>query len=142
MGDGNQNAGLLGLTLQTRFGWTWKAGTWTKVNPRSLLNWPMQANGAEMMRLACCELTERGIMVCCPVHDALLVEGPESEIDAIVGITRAVMEKVSELVLGEGRIIRTDAEIIRWPNRFTDVAGIGMWDRVMVHLDRAERSVD
>ena len=139
---GNQNAGLLGLSLQTRFGWTWKAGLWTKVNPRSLLNWPMQANGAEMMRLACCELTERGIMVCCPVHDALLVEGPESEIDEIVSTTRAVMEKASELVLGEGRIIRTDAEIIRWPNRFTDEAGIGMWERVMVHLDRTERGVD
>jgi hypothetical protein len=81
-------------------------------------------------------------MVCCPVHDALLVEGPEPEIDEIVSTTRAVMEKVSELVLGEGRIIRTDAEIIRWPNRFTDEAGIGMWERVMVHLDRTERGVD
>jgi hypothetical protein len=102
----------------------------------------MQANGAEMRRLACCELTERGIMVCCPVHDALLVEGPESEIDAIVGTTRAVMEQASELVLGKGRTIRTDAEIIRWPNRFTDEAGIGMWERVMVHLNRAERDAD
>jgi hypothetical protein len=52
------------------------------------------------------------------------------------------MEQASELVLGKGRTIRTDAEIIRWPNRFTDEAGIGMWDRVMVHLDRAERSAD
>ena len=42
-------------------------------------------NGAEMMRLACCLATERGIAVCCPVHDALLVEGPA---DGIVRSSR------------------------------------------------------
>jgi hypothetical protein len=34
----------------------------------------MQANGAGMMRLACCEATEKGIGVCRPGHDALVIE--------------------------------------------------------------------
>ena len=35
---------------------------------------PAQAHGAEMLRLACCLVTERGIQLCCPIHDAVLVE--------------------------------------------------------------------
>ena len=131
----NQNAGLLGFPLQTTFGWTWQAGFGTSVNPRSLLNWPMQAGGAEMMRLACCDLTERGIMLCCSVHDALLVEGPVSEIHDVISQTRAAMERSSELVLGRGKIVKTEVDIIRFPNRYKSESGIEMWDRVMAILN-------
>ena len=130
-----QNAGLLGFTLQTTFGWTWHAGIGTHVNPRSLLNWPMQANGAEMMRLACCELTEQGIIVCCPVHDALLVESLADDIDFVITATRAAMEHASELVLGEGYIVKTEAEVVLHPYRYNDEAGVEMWNRVMAILD-------
>jgi hypothetical protein len=68
----------------------------------------MQANGAEMMRLACCEATEKGVGVCCPVHDALLIEAPAHEIEAAVEATRAVMQKASEIVLA-GFPLRTEA---------------------------------
>lgn len=138
----NQNAGLLGLQLQTTFGWTWQAGSGTKVNPRSLLNWPMQANGAEMMRLACSLLTEQGVMVCCPVHDALLVEGPIDDIDAIIAATRSAMERASALVLGAGYVVKTDVEVVVYPNRYRDEAGGDMWDRVMVILDRQGADTD
>ena len=37
--------------LHTVFGWTVRVGP--DANPRSLRNFPCQANGAEMMRLAC-----------------------------------------------------------------------------------------
>lgn len=133
----NQNAGLLGLPLQTVFGWAWRAGQGTTVNPRSLLNFPMQANGAEMMRLACCELTEMGIKVCAPIHDALLVEADLAEIDNVVSMTRAAMERAGELVLGEGRIVRTDVDVVRYPDRFVEEAGTDLWDRVMHLLDDA-----
>jgi len=126
----NQNAGLLGFAMQTTFGWTWRAGVGTQPNPRSLLNWPMQANGAEMMRLACCDLTEQGIIVCCPVHDALLVEGPSDDIDSVIEVTRAAMERASELVLGAGYIVKTDVDVVRHPDRYADEAGVAMWHRV------------
>ena len=54
-------------------------------NPRSLRNFPMQANGAEMLRIACILGTERGIEVCAPVHDAVLIAAPVERIDAEVG---------------------------------------------------------
>jgi DNA polymerase I-like protein with 3'-5' exonuclease and polymerase domains len=131
----NQNAGLMGVELRTTFGWTWKAGMGTSVNPRSLLNWPMQAGGAEMMRLACCDLTENGIMVCCPVHDALLVEGPADDIDHVIAVTQTAMEAASELVLGAGRVVKTDVELVTYPCRYEDEAGIEMWNRTLALLE-------
>jgi len=127
----NQNVGLLGCALQTRFGWTWQAGPGTTINPRALLNWPMQSNGAEMMRLACCELTEQGVQVCAPIHDAILIEADIDEIDQVVEKTKIAMAHASELVLGTGKIVRTDVEIIRYPDRYVDEAGGDLWDRVM-----------
>ena len=94
----------------------------------------MQANGAEMMRLACCELAEMGIAVCCPVHDALLVEADIGDIDRVISVTRKVMEHASQLVLGHGRIVRTDVDLVRYPDRFEDEAGVEMWDIVMSRL--------
>ena len=131
----NQNSGLLGVGLQTTFGWTWRARPGTTVNPRSLLNWPMQANGAEMMRLACCALTEKEVTVCCPVHDALLVEGDEDVIDDVVATVRAAMAEASELVLGSGFVVRTDAVLIRHPDRYQDDGGFAFWSKVMHFLD-------
>jgi hypothetical protein len=50
--------------ISTVFGWRLNVGA--DFNPRSLMNFPMQANGAEMLRLACCLATETGIGVCAP----------------------------------------------------------------------------
>jgi hypothetical protein len=69
-----QDRAMLTGQLSTVFGWTLHVGR--DVNPRSLRNFPVQGGGAEMLRLAACLATERGLMVCAPVHDALLVEGP------------------------------------------------------------------
>ena len=59
----------------------WQIHTRDELNDRSLRNFPMQANGAEMLRIACILLTEAGIRVCAPVHDALLIEAPLDELD-------------------------------------------------------------
>jgi DNA polymerase I-like protein with 3'-5' exonuclease and polymerase domains len=113
--------------LHTVFGWAVHAGG--EINPRSLRNFPMQANGAEMLRLACCLATERGIAVCAPVHDALLVEGPADTISALVEATQSAMQEASELVL-PGFPLRTDAKIVRYPDRYSDDRGKAMWELV------------
>ena len=58
--------------LKSVFGWEIKVSK--DSNPRSLRNFPMQANGAEMMRIAMILLTEDSIRVSAPVHDAFLIE--------------------------------------------------------------------
>ena len=121
------HAMLLGW-LQTVFGWKVHVGS--KVNPRSFANFPMQANGAEMLRLACCLATERGILVCAPVHDALLVEGPAVSIDEVVAETKRAMAEASRIVL-RGFELRTDAKIISYPDRYMDKRGERMWQTIM-----------
>jgi hypothetical protein len=124
--------GLLTGRLRTVFGWECHTGP--NLNPRSLRNFPMQANGAEMLRLACCLATERGVEVCAPVHDALLVEGPAREIEDVAAATRQAMVEASELVL-PGFPLRTDAKTVVWPNRYTDERGQRMWDVVCSLID-------
>jgi hypothetical protein len=120
--------------LHTVFGWRVHAGP--EANPRSLANFPMQANGAEMLRLACCTLTEGGTAVCAPVHDALLVEGPEGRIDEVVAGTQAAMRRASEVVLG-GFPLRTEAKVVRHPDRYVDERGREMWETVLELLPPA-----
>src|SRR5262249_50415110 len=107
--DRVEREAMLTGRLRTVFGWAVHVGP--DANPRSLRNFPMQANGAEMMRLACCLATERGIMVCAPVHDALLVEGPADGIEGVVSATQVVMRVASELVL-PGFPLRTDTKVV------------------------------
>jgi hypothetical protein len=89
----------------------------------------MQANGAEMMRLAACLATERGIGVCCPVHDAFLIEAGADEIGAETARMQDAMREESELVL-PGFPLKTDAKIVRYPDRYTDPRGERMWNAV------------
>jgi DNA polymerase I len=128
------HAMLLGW-LQTVFGWRVHVGP--KPNPRSLANFPCQANGAEMLRLACCLATERGIQVCAPVHDAVLIEAATGDIDEAVKETQRAMREASEVVL-PGFSLRTDADIVRWPDRYRDERGTAMWQTVNSILDERE----
>jgi hypothetical protein len=120
--------------LQAAFGWTVHAGR--EANLRSLRNFPLQANGAEMLRLACIDLTERGIAVCAPVHDALLIEAAADEIEQAVALCQQAMGRASEAVLS-GFTLRTEARVLRHPERHLDGKGRQMWDAVFGHLGRS-----
>lgn len=130
--DRIQDEAMLTGRLRTVFGWT--VHVERNANPRSLRNFPMQAHGAEMLRLACCLATERGIPVCAPVHDALLIEGAVDEIDREVFMTQEAMREASEVIL-PGFPLRTDAKIVRYPDRYRDKRGERMWETVSRLLD-------
>jgi hypothetical protein len=86
-----------------------------------------------MLRLACCLATERGISIVAPVHDAVMVEGPADSIDEILARTQGAMAEASEIVLAGFRL-RSDARIVRWPDRYMDDRGREFWGRVMALL--------
>ena len=123
---------MLNSELHTVFGWRVHVGR--DANLRSLMNFPMQANGAEMLRLACCLTTERAIKVCAPIHDALLIEARSSRIEEDVAQTQAAMAEASEIVL-DGFRLRSDAEIVRWLDRYMDPRGQVMWDTIQAILN-------
>jgi DNA polymerase-1 len=120
--------GMLHRHVDTVFGWRLHVGP--DANPRALANMPMQGNGAEMMRLAVCTATEAGLKVCCPVHDAFLVEGESGHIEEVTTAMREHMAAASRVVLA-GFELRTGVEVVRCPDRFVDARGQAMWERVM-----------
>jgi DNA polymerase-1 len=134
--DAAINHAMLRGWLHTVFGWRVHVGP--DANPRSLANFPMQANGAEMLRLACCLATERGIRVCAPVYDALLIEASADEIDHAVADTQAIMAEASRIVL-DGFELRTEAKMVRHPDRYTEVRGERFWREVVSILGSLPR---
>ncbi len=121
--------------LHTAYGWHIHVGE--ESNPRSLRNFPMQGNGAEMMRIAACLATERGIEVCAPVHDAFLICAPLNRLDADIAGMRQAMAEASRIVL-DGFELGTDASVTRWPDRYVDARGRTMWERVTELLQQVD----
>ena len=126
--------------MQTAFGWTYRIGIVGAVNERSLRNWPVQATGADILRIACILATRHGIKLLAPVHDAVLIEAPVDRIEADVALMQEIMRRASRIVLNataDGtHELRTDAKIIQSPDRYTDPRGAEIWDRVTELLDR------
>lgn len=136
--DGVLHQALLGGRLWTTYGWQLFVDD--TPNGRSLCNFPMQANGSEMLRLSCIRLIGDGVRICAPVHDAILIEAPLTELDNVVAHTQAVMRAASAAVLG-GFMLESDAKIVRSPERYMDKRGISMWNTVMDQLGLDARKV-
>jgi hypothetical protein len=139
--DAAVDQAMLTGVLHTVYGWHIHIGE--RSNPRSLRNFPMQANGAEMLRLACCLGIERGVEICAPVHDAVLVCAPVERLEHDIAMMRQAMADASRTVLN-GFELGTDCpdeldslgkpnpfpHIIRYPGRYMDARGQVMWERV------------
>jgi hypothetical protein len=128
--DRNASAALFGCPLQTCFGWKIQVGLGTDPKARTFLNWPMQANAAEMLRLACCLATEAGLTICAPIHDALLLESPTNRINNDIDLLKSIMQEASEIVLGDGKSCGIDVQVFHYPDRYQDERGVYMWDKV------------
>jgi hypothetical protein len=89
----------------------------------------MQGNGAEMLRIACIFLTEAGVRVCAPVHDALLIELPIGELESGLVKAQHLMRQASRAVLGDFEL-SSDAKVVCYPDRYMDERGQVMWDTV------------
>jgi hypothetical protein len=133
--DSAVDEAVLGGRLWAGFGW--QIHTRDQLNDRSLRNFPMQANGAEMLRIACILLTEEGIRVCAPVHDALLIEAPLDELDKAIATTKSLMQEASRIVL-DGFELGSDVKVVRYPDRYMDKRGVVMWDKVMSLIEESE----
>lgn len=130
--DGVLNEALLNRRLWTAFGW--QIHVTDSANDRSLRNFPIQGNGAEMMRLASIRLVADGIRVCAPVHDAFVIEAPLAELDEAIVHTQDVMRWASAQVL-EGFELASDLKVVRNPDRYVDHRGSKMWAVVMEQLE-------
>jgi DNA polymerase-1 len=125
--DSQVDRAMMGETLRSNYGWQLHPEV---DGPTTFRNFGLQANGAEMLRIAAMAITERGISLCALVHDALLIEAPLEEIDCAVVEVKTCMAAASRAVLG-GFELETESYVVRWPNRFCDERGAKMWKTVM-----------
>ena len=124
---------MLHGAICTVFGWPVHVGE--QPNPRSLRNFPMQANGAEMLRLACCLATERGIEVCAPVHDAVLIARRSSGSTPTSRPCKRPWRRPRRRCWAGSR----SAPRRRYPDRYRDPRGEVMWKRVSDLVRQRER---
>jgi hypothetical protein len=92
-----------------------------------------------MLRLAAIFAREAGVAVIAVVHDALTVESAAGDIEHAVALAQRAMRRASEIVLA-GFPLRTDAQIIHYPNRFREERGLTMWQWMLETLPTVERS--
>ena len=113
--------GSLRKTLHSSFGWTLHVSAECKT--RTLANFPCQANGAEMMRLAAIYAEEDGVRLCAPNHDAFLIEAPIGEIDWEIERMKDCMDRASAVLLS-GVKLKVDVRIARYPQRLVPTSGL------------------
>jgi hypothetical protein len=133
--------------MRTAFGWKYHIGIIeTTVNARSIRNWPVQATGADILRISCILAARHGIRILAPVHDAVLIEAPLEHIEADVALMQEIMRRASRIVLnsnvGGAHELRTDAKIIRYPDRYSDKRGEDIWAYVLKHLADYQRAAN
>ena len=135
-GDWLQHALQTG-SMRTAMGWKCCVGE-LELNERSIRNWPIQASGADILRVACSMAARRGIKLLAPVHDAVLIEAPIERIESDVARMQDIMRRASRVVLGDNIELRTDAKIVRYPDRYSDKRGDKIWAQVLELLARCE----
>ena len=120
-------------TLMFGYGRLWVWDGWQcllgdKPNVKSVLNWPVQSTGGVLLRLAIVLAARKGVRIIGPVHDAVLVEARDEDIEEHVRLATEAMDEACRAVLGD--VIRTERQIIRADGRFYDKKGEKLWDDI------------
>jgi hypothetical protein len=125
-------AAMLRRRIESIYGWPLHISS--KPNKRTLYNFPMQANGAEMLRLAAWWLCEAGIVPSMLVHDGILIEARNQEqIEHAIEIMRAAGRDVCN-----GFEIGVDVDQLLQPGeRYRDKRTVAqeMWATIMHTLE-------
>jgi DNA polymerase-1 len=117
--------------LVASFGWTLHVPP--DANDRTLRNFPIQANAAEMMRLATIFAVDRGLSIAAIVHDAFLIDAPVDAIGDACASMQECMSTASALVL-DGLVLRSDARIVRDGQSLIEPRGQAIWQLVTEFL--------
>jgi DNA polymerase I len=132
------NSSLLFKKVTTCYGWQYRVIGQEKKEMRTIKNFPSQATGAEILRVACILLSEHGIKIIAPIHDAVLIECNEEEAEETINQAQKIMSDASEIALGFGYRIKTEADVIKYPERYSDPRGIETWGKIMKILEDIE----
>ena len=107
----------------------WTMSLEKPISERTARNWLIQSIGATLFRLALIMISRINGQVVAPVNDALMIQARIAAIEAEVARTRHCMERASRLVL-KRLTLRTDYQIVRYPDRYIDKRGKATWEAV------------
>jgi hypothetical protein len=122
-------------------GWSLTA-TGAPGEERTFLNFPMQGNGSELLRLVIVRASHLPIIGC--AHDSIMVEAPIDQIEAVVAELKAIMRQASRDLFGfELRAdCNPETDIVRYPDRFIDKReredGMQHWQWLMQLIEGEE----
>ena len=119
---------MLDRRIESAFGWPLRISS--SPNKRTLYNFPMQSNGAEMLRLAAWQVCEAGIVPNMLIHDGILIEArSKEEIAHTIEIMRAAGRDVCN-----GLEVGVDVDqMLEGGARYRDKRPVAkqMWDTIM-----------
>jgi hypothetical protein len=126
----------LHLEIGTPFGWHMQCPS--GINPRTVRNFPIQSSASEILHVACLLAERRGIELVAPIHDALLAEGPLSQVEKLSHALDELMGDAAALVL-RGYRLPTDCKIVKPGEHYQDERGAAMWATVTRLVAKLER---
>tara|TARA_R110000803_G_scaffold62957_2_gene123411 strand:- start:1133 stop:2902 length:1770 start_codon:yes stop_codon:yes gene_type:complete len=124
--------------FETKFGWRYYISDTESVNPRRLMNWPLQSHGSEILRRAIVDLDDEGFEISMPVHDAVLIhmdrKGAREKIEKI----KSIMSEAAKKVIGCN--IQVDTKLITHAFR-QDKTHQDRWNTLYEKLLKAKKEV-
>ena len=132
-----------GLKLEIGTPFDWRMQCPSGINPRTVRNFPIQSTGSEILHVLCILAERRGIEIVAPVHDAVMAEGPLSEVEDLSRELDRVMGDASAVVL-RGYRLPTEAQSVRPGDHYKDKRGAAMWDtvtRLVAKLEQEQEQI-
>jgi DNA polymerase I-like protein with 3'-5' exonuclease and polymerase domains len=117
------------VTGAFRRGVCWTAGGWPrkvsrKDNPLSVMNFPVQGSGGDLLRLMVIYLTRQGVRLLATNHDSVLMECRPDQLDDLKAtVDFAFRQAVNQLF--PGAPMRIDKEVFK--GRYEDKDGERVW---------------
>lgn len=129
-------------SMKTRLGWGLRLGSTDflagrRIKDRTLVNFPVQGTGGDLLRLASIRAMEEGLDVGAPVHDALLLCAPVSEIEDQTRKLEQVMARASMEILG-GVALRSETSMTVFPDRYDPESGDELWESTLQALQEVK----
>ncbi len=120
------NEGLLTSQMQTAFGWKRHVEVGTSV--RTLQNFPAQANGGEILRMAAIGLVEAGLDLIGTIHDSAMVEADAQDAEQVKVELERHMVGAGRAVLGTaGPDLKVKTVVIRPGHRWHQKGKDQVW---------------
>ena len=127
--------------MRSRLGWILRPHARTRET--SLLNYPMQTTGSEILQRAVYLAQRAGVHVCCTVHDAILIEARIEEIAHHTWVAKEAMRQASRDILSGFELYidgcgeeTPEKDFLIYPTHYHDERGDVTWRKIITFVHR------